>query len=430
MITQRVLYLAIPGLAAVVGLSGPSPTPAGGPTFSKDIAPILYKRCVSCHSDSGVAPFSLIGYKNAKSRAETIAMVTDVGYMPPWKAKANYGEFRDVAALSAREKALLAAWAKAGAPEGNPADAPAPPSTTPGWRLGAPDLVVTPEKPTRIPAEGRDFFRDYLFDPHITKPTWVRSIDFRPKNKGTVHHIIPSLVKKEEVEKLRKIKYDHDDNSWEGKSIEDIKTYNTLGFWSTGAPPFVSPDGTAFLINPGDCFLLNLHYKTQGKVETEQVSVGLYYLNEPPKEEMSVEVIASGDIYVQPGETARAYAIGPKFEKPATIHAVWPHMHYLGRTIKAWVKFPGGYSKPLIAIDDWDPEWQLLYYLKTPMRVPAGSRVYVTGTYDNSANNPRNPNSPPRVVEGGESSKDEMLFFELFQVVPKDPEKKPKPPSP
>lgn len=103
-------------------------------------------------------------------------------------------------------------------------------------------------------------------------------------------------------------------------------------------------------------------------------------------------------------------------------------MHYLGRTIKAWVKFPAGYSKPLIAIDDWDPAWQLLYYLKTPMRVPAGSRVYVTATYDNTANNPRNPHSPPKVVEGSESSKDEMLFFEIFQVVPKAPEKKPQNP--
>ena len=425
-IIWRLSLLAITGLASVLGIGGFSQTTASKPTYSKDIAPILNKRCVSCHSESGVAPFSLIGYKNAQNRAETIAKVTEVNYMPPWKAKANFGEFRDVAALTAKERNLLARWANAGAPEGNPVDAPEAPTMTAGWRLGPPDLVIMPEKPTSIPAEGRDFFRNYLFDPHINKPTWVRAIDFRPSKKGTVHHIIPSLVTKEEVEKLRKIKFDHDDNSWEGKSIEDVKTYNTLGFWSTGAPPFVSPDGTAFFIKPGDCFLLNLHYKTKGKIELEQTQVGLYYLSQPSKDEMSVDVIASGDIYVQPGETARAYAIGPKMKTSATIYAVWPHMHYLGRTIKAWVKFPSGYSKPLVAIDDWDPEWQLLYYLKTPMQVPAGSKVYVTGTYDNSANNPRNPNSPPKVVEAGESSKDEMLFFELFQVVPKEPEKKPK----
>ncbi|MCE9559025.1 MAG: hypothetical protein K8R88_08750 [Armatimonadetes bacterium] len=144
---------------------------------------------------------------------------------------------------------------------------------------------------------------------------------------------------------------------------------------------------------------------------------------------MSVNVVASGDIYVQPGEkNARVYAIGPRMKSATTIYAVWPHMHYLGRTMKAWVKFPAGHSVPLIAIDDWDPEWQLLYYLKTPLRVPAGSKIYVTGTYDNSEDNPLNPNSPPRVVEGGESSRDEMLFFELFQVDDKTVEKKPKSP--
>jgi len=426
--TWQLSLLALPGAAFLLGLADLQPPSAKAPTYGKDVAPILYRRCVSCHSDSGVAPFSLISYKNAKARAETIAKVTELNYMPPWKAKADYGEFRDVAALTPQEKDVLARWANAGSPEGNPAEAPAPPTMTPGWRLGPPDLIIKPSKATRIPAEGPDFFRDYLFDPQITTPTWVRAVDFRPDHKGTVHHIIPSLVSKEDVEKLRKIKYDHEDDSWEQNSIGDIKPYNTLGFWSTGAPPFVSPDGTAFLINPGDCFLLDLHYKSKGKPESEQVQVAMYYANKPPKDEMSVNVIANGDIYVQPGETTRAYAIGKKMKTDTTIYAVWPHMHYLGRTIKAWVKFPGGYSKPLVAIDDWDPEWQLLYYLKTPMKVPAGSKVYVTATYDNSANNPRNPNSPPRVVEGGESSKDEMLFFELFEVVPKDLEKKPKAP--
>lgn len=141
-------------------------------------------------------------------------------------------------------------------------------------------------------------------------------------------------------------------------------------------------------------------------------------------------MVASGDIYLQPGaKETRVFKISPELEHDTTIYAVWPHMHYLGRTFKAWVKFPAGFSKPLVAIPDWDPDWQLLYYLKSPMRVPKGSKIYVTGTYDNSEGNPRNPNHPPRVVEAGESSRDEMLFFEIFQVIHKPksenkPEKK------
>ncbi len=420
MILWRLSLLLIPSAALLVNTAEPIKPK---PTFSKDIAPIVYKRCLSCHSDSKIAPFSLVGYENVRDRAATIARVTQLGVMPPWKAKAGYGEFKDVQSLTKDEKDIIAIWAKNGAPEGDPAETPTPPTMTPGWRLGTPDIVVAPDKPTIIPAEGRDFFRDYLIDPHIDKPTWVRAVDFLPNKAGNVHHIIPSLIKKEEAEKLRKIKFDFEDNSWKQSSIGSIKTYNTLGFWSTGAPPFESPKDTAFLINPGDQIILDVHYKTTGKPEPEQPKVAFYTVNEVPKDEMSVKVIATGDIYVQPGETSRFYAISEKTEVPTTIYAVWPHMHYIGRTFKAWVKFPAGYSLPLIAIDDWDPEWQLLYYLKTPMELPVGSKIYVTGTYDNSTKNPRNPNNPPKVIEGGESAKDEMLFFEIFQVEKKEKKK-------
>lgn len=433
MLNWRSAILALSGLAAFAVAADRTASPPAVPTFSKDVAPILYKRCASCHSDSRIAPFSLVGYENAKKRALTVVGVTQSNFMPPWKAKANYGEFRDVAALTDAEKRVLQRWAETGAQEGNPAEAPQPPTVVPGWRLGKPDYVLAPSKPTTIPAEGRDFFRDYLIDPQVTKPTWIRAIDFQPKEQGTVHHIIPTLMKKEEVEKLRKIKYDFDDDSWLPESINEADTYNVLGFWSTGAPPFESPEGTAFLVNPGDCFILDVHYKPKGKRTMEQPKVALYRQETAPKDQMSVKVIASGDIYIQPGQKdARFFSIGQKTEFDTTIYAVWPHMHYLGKTFKAWVKFPAGYSKPLIAIDDWDPDWQLLYYLKSPMKVPKGSRIYVTGTYDNSDANPRNPNTPPKVVEGGESSKDEMLFFELFQVEhkPKEAKKGPeKPPT-
>lgn len=421
---NRTLFIALSSLFALAGFGGHAQPSTDKPTFTKDIAPILYKRCVSCHSESRVAPFSLIGYENARKHADTMAAVTQIGYMPPWKAKRGYGEFRDVPVLSDREKKLISDWAAAGAPEGDPSAAPEPPKITPGWRLGTPDLIIAPEKETKIPAEGGDFYRDYLIDPHITKPTWVRAVDFRPAQKGTVHHVIPSLVAKDEAEKAHKIKFDNDDDSWDQKSVDDIETYNTLGFWSTGAPPFESPNDTAFLIKPGDQVMLDMHYKTTGKPEVEHTQVGLYFLKDKPKDEMSVNVVSTDSIYLEPGQRdVRVFALGPKMKNSATIYAVWPHMHFLGKTIKAWVKYPAGYSKPLVCVDDWDPDWQLLYYLQSPMQVPEGSRIYVTGTYDNSSDNPRNPHSPPRVVDAGPSSKDEMLFFETFEVVHRPPKK-------
>ncbi|HWD40526.1 MAG TPA: hypothetical protein VG944_16880 [Fimbriimonas sp.] len=394
------------------------------PTYAKDVAPILAARCVSCHSESKVAPFSLVGYENARRFSTMVASVTAQRLMPPWKADLHYGEFRDVPVLSPNEISVLRLWADAGAPRGNPRDEPPPPPVSPGWRMGKPDLVVSPDKATKIPAEGGDFYRDYLIDPHITEPTWVRAVEFRPSGKNTVHHVIPSLLARAEADKCRKIKFDHDDDSWEQRSLKDIDAYNSLGMWSTGAPPFVTPEGTAFLIKPGDCILLDLHYKTTGKPELEQTQVGFYFQKGTPKQEMTLDTVDSESIYLDPGTKAnRVYAIEP-IKKETTIYAVWPHMHFLGRTFKAWVKYPVGYWKPLVCINDWDPEWQLVYYLKTPLVVPAGAKVYVTGTFDNTKDNPRNPNPTPKVVESGPSSKDEMLLLDLYVVEKKDPAKK------
>jgi hypothetical protein len=393
------------------------------PTFAHDVAPILYRRCTSCHSDRSVAPFSLVGYENARNYAKMMASVTAQGVMPPWKAAPGYGEFRDVALLSQEEKDLLREWAAAGAPRGTPSEEPVAEVPKDGWQLGKPDLIVTTLKPCKIPAEGGDFYRDYLVDPKITKPTWVRGIEFRPSGKNTVHHVIPFLLKKEEAEKCLKIKPDFDEG-WKQDAVKDIKTYSTLGMWSTGAPPFHTPDGTAFLINPGDRIMLDLHYKTTGKPELEQTQVGLYFLPDKPKEEMSLYTVASKDIYIDPGlPNARIY-VRDEIEKDMTIHAIWPHMHFLGRTFKAWVKYPAGYGKPLVCIRDWDPDWQLVYYLKEPMFLPKGSVIYVTGTYDNTTNNLRNPNRLPKIVESGPSSKDEMLLLDLYVVEKKDPSKK------
>jgi hypothetical protein len=420
----RNLLLVVSGVLTLItldrgvhttGIKTPVNTTKGVPTFARDIAPILYSRCVSCHSDSRVAPFSLVGYANAKRFSQTMVGVVKRRVMPPWKANLHYGEFKDVAALTPDQIALFKRWADAGAPEGDPASEPTPPTFAPGWSFGKPDLIVMPDKATQIPAQGGDFYRDYLIDPHVTKPTWVKTIEFRPSGKNTVHHVIPALLVKEEAEKCRKIKFDHDDNSWEQKSVKSITDYNVLGMWSTGAPPFTSPEGTAFLVKPGDQIMLDMHYKTTGKPEVEQTQVGLYFLKEPPKDEMSLLTVASGDIYLQPGETSRVYTI-KKVKKDTTIYAVWPHMHFLGRTFKAWVKYPSGFSKPLVCINDWDPDWQIVYYLRTPMKVPAGSKIYLTGTYDNTPANPRNPNGKPKVVESGPSSKDEMLLLDIYVV--------------
>lgn len=182
------------------------------PTFSHDVAPILYRRCTTCHSERSIAPFSLIGYENARQYASTIAAVTQSGVMPPWKAAEGYGEFRDVARLSDSEKRTLATWAAAGAPRGDPKEEPQPVRAADGWQLGRPDLVVTTRQPCKIPPEGGDFYRDYLvtgtYDNSNTNPRnpnkTPKVVESGPSSKGEMLLLDLYVVEKPEPEPVKK----------------------------------------------------------------------------------------------------------------------------------------------------------------------------------------------------------------------------------
>lgn len=423
-VVATLLAVAV-GAATLLQPRPPSQEPA--PDYATAIAPILNKRCVSCHSESQVAPFSLVGYENAKKFAPTIAYVTEKRSMPPWKADAHYGEFRDVPTLTDLEISAIRKWADAGAPEGDRSKTPPAPMIAAGWRLGKPDLILAASKATKIPAEGSDFYRDYLIDPKIKKPTWIRAVEFRPSGKNTVHHVIPMVLAKDQARKLRRIKFDFpEDESWKQSVLENIESDKTLGFWSTGAPPFEVPGGTAYLLNPGDCIVLDMHFKPTGKVEEERTQVGLYFMDQPAATELEAPAIANeGTIYVEPEKADQKFYCIEKLRAETTIYAIWPHMHYLGRKFKAWAIRPDKKEVPLVSISDWDPDWQLLYFLKEPIALPKDSKIYLSGTYDNTTGNPRNPNSPPIAVESGPASKDEMLFATLYVTTKKDP-----PPTP
>ncbi len=390
------------------------------PTYSADVATILNKSCISCHSDSHVAPFSLAGYENAKAKAAMVALVTGTRRMPPWKAVDGYGEFDHVAKLTDAEILTLKNWSDAGAPRGDTSKEPTPPPAVEGWRMGKPDLILTTKKAHRIEAEGADSFRDYLVELNLKETRWVKAIEFRPSGKNTVHHIIPMLFHKDDIAKLKKVPSWWVEG-WNQKLLDKFDPYGVLGMWSTGAPPFVAPEGTGFKVEAGDAVVLDVHYKATGKVEEEQTEVGIYFCDKKPEHDVEVLTAGSGTLQVNPRVPMYTAQTRMLVKDDCTIYMVWPHMHYLGTGMKAWVKYPLGYGKPLVCIRDWDPDWQLVYNLKQPLKVPKGSYVILTGTFDNSTANVRNPNSPPKKVKAGASSKDEMLLIDLYVV--KDPKK-------
>ncbi len=393
-------------------------------TFSERIAPILYSKCVQCHRPGEAAPFSLISFEDVRNRGALIARVTASRYMPPWHAEYGFGDFKDERRLSDAEIADIGTWVDQGMPEGERAKMPAVPRFPDGWQLGQPDLVLEMPAAFELPASGPDMFRNFVIPTGLTEDKWVRAIEIRPSARKVVHHVL--------------FAYDVGDGSRKLDGADGTPGYAStmapigiapggspsvggLGGWAVGAPAFVMPDGHALRLPKGSDFILQTHFHLSGKQETERTRVGIYFADKAP-------VTSLMDIPLPPlfgfgaGLTippdVSDYTLEDSITLPiaVTAHAVYVHAHYLAKQIRATATLPDGTSKPLIWIRDWDFNWQDQYIYKTPVALPAGTRIDVRFIYDNSAENPRNPSVPPRAVLWGEDTFDEMASLTLLVV--------------
>jgi WD40-like Beta Propeller Repeat len=385
------------------------------PTFAETIAPIVYANCVSCHRPGEAAPFALISYEDVAKRAELIAEVTQSKYMPPWHAAEGHGEFVGERRLSAAQIESIGGWVKAGMPRGNPAripKVPAPPA--PGWQLGQPDLILEMPVGFDLPASGPDVFRNFVIPTNLTEDRWVKGIEFRPSARNVVHHAIFASVPAG-----RMAARDGADGrpGFGGMTavgvIADRADSRGLGGWAVGATPVMLPEGVALRLPKGSDFLLQMHFHLSGKPETEKSVIGIFFADKAPEKDLfSVELPAlfgvGAGIDIAPGD--KAFTIKDSFTLPAdiSVYSAMAHAHYLAKDMKATATLPDGSTRPLIWIDDWDFNWQDTYVYKSPVMLPKGARIDVTLTYDNSADNPRNPISPPRRALWGEQSFDEM----------------------
>jgi hypothetical protein len=372
-------------------------------SFTRDVAPILYKRCVSCHRPGEVAPFSLVSYADAAKRAPLIAQVTASRYMPPWKPAPGYGDFEGSRGLTQAEIETLQRWAGAGAPQGNPADLPPlPAATTP--KLDRPDLVLRMPAPFSIPADGPDLYRCFVIPLGLTADRYVDSIEFRPGNAKVVHHALffadrSGVARKKEAEPGA---------GYECFGAPGFLPGAGLGGWSPGSPPIRMPDGVAAVLNRKSDLVLQLHFHPTGKPETEQASIAFSFTDQPPWRRLVDIPLGSRNIDIPPGE--KAYKVTDHFTLPVDIDAIGiiPHAHYLCKDMKGVARLPDGSTRWLLWIRDWDFNWQEHYRYRQPIRLPEGTRLELEFTYDNSAENPRNPNRPPQRVQWGPGSADEM----------------------
>lgn len=391
----------------------------GEVTFATDVAPILFARCAGCHRPEGSAPFSLLSFAEAARRARTILDVVERGLMPPWPPLADHGgPFQGERRLGADEQQVLRAWVEGGAPEGDAAACPPPPVFPSGWQLGVPGLVAEAAEALEVPAEGRDVYRNLVLPLAVSERRYVRAVELLPGNPRVVHHAVMLVDRSGSARAL-----DRDDPGpgFGGMSLgkAEVPDGHFLA-WAPGRLPSPGLEGLAWTLDPGMDLVLQLHLRPSGKPETLRPRVGLTFADEPPRERPVALVLSSLEIDIPPGVSD--YVVHREYVLPVAVRvlSVFPHAHYLGKDLGAWVERPDGTRSWLLRIAPWDFDWQDEYRYVEPLELAAGTRIVMDYHYDNSATNPENPNSPPRRVVYGEQSSDEMGEL-LLEVLARDP---------
>lgn len=405
----------------VVGLALgwiPAHAAAPGVTYYREIAPILLEHCAPCHRPGEAGPFSLLTYADVRKRAGLIADVTKRRYMPPWLPEAGYGHFSDERRLTSAQIELIGKWASAGAPAGSAADSPAAPPFTPGWQLGTPDLILSVSKPFSVPADGPDLFWNFVLSPTNRETRYVKAVEVRPGNARSVHHaniLLDRAGSSRRREKTPGAGFPGMDVNLESSTFDPDSHFL---FWKPGGAPGVEPDGMSWRLDPGNHLVLNVHFHPTGKPELVQPSIGLYFTDKAPaKFPMLLQIEHDTALDIAPG--AADFVISDDFRLPVDVDviAVYPHAHYLGTLLEGFATLPDGTRQWLIRIPQWDVNWQSVYHYSKPLLLPKGTVISMRFHYDNSAHNPRNPNSPPKRVVGGNQSTDEMGHLWL-QVLP------------
>jgi mono/diheme cytochrome c family protein len=384
-------------------------------TYADDVAAILDRRCVSCHRAGQIGPMPFTSYRQAAAWAAQIQLVTSARRMPPWKAD-SHGEFVGDERLTDSEVAALTAWANGGAPEGNPAHTPAPPSFPAGeWPLGQPDVVFSIPAPYSVPADGRDVYRCFVIPTHYATDMWVSGIAFEPGNRAVVHHATVFMDASGAARRL-----DAADpgpgytNPTPGNGPGFPCPLGALGGWTPGYSSWLLPAGVAERLPRGADLVIEVHYHSDGQPETDRTRFGLYFATGPIDKRLRMGDVSNATFCIPPGSADYVATADAVLPWSITVLSVTPHMHNLGRSMAVTATLPDGATLPIVRVGNWDFNWQPSYRYRTPVQLPAGTHIHLEAHFDNTASNPNNPNRAHlREVRWGESTTDEMCtcFF-------------------
>jgi peroxiredoxin/mono/diheme cytochrome c family protein len=405
---------------------------AGEVTYHRDVLPILQQNCQSCHRPGEVGPFSLMTYRQAVNWATDIKEYTQKRVMPPWKPSAGFA-FHNERKLSDKEIATLAAWADNNTPEGDVKDAPPPVKFTSGWTLGQPDLVLTVGDDYQLGPTGSDVFRCFVLPTNLTEDKHVAAVEVRPGNPRVVHHALCFIDTNGQGRKLEEQakakgkdqeKKANDDPKHRPSELDRGPGYSmamgvgflprgALGGWVPGQIGRYLPEGTGIELPKGSDVVMQLHYHRNGRLEKDRTSIGIYFAKKKVDKVFQGGVIP-GLFFGIPAGAERHPVKGSTWATgDLTLHSIMPHMHMIGKEITVTMTPPEGAKQTLLAIKEWDYNWQETYLFKEPVQIKSGTRFDVEAVYDNSAKNRNNPFDPPRLITFGEQTTNEMCFVFL-----------------
>jgi len=418
-------------------------------TFNKDVAPIFFNKCSECHHQGEAAPFSTLAYKDLRPWAKSIREKVLSREMPPWHADPHFGHFSNDRRLSQTEIDTIVAWVDGGAIEGSPKDLPAAPKYVDGWKIGKPDVVLEMPDEFTLDASGPDEYQYFDIATNFTEDKYVQLAEARPGNRKIVHHILafivpagtPNMSKmtKEMRDKameaalknspfyrdgfLMRIKEDqpvYDDGCSE-KGGRGGGNDNILTGYAPGHNPDSWEPGIGKKIPAGSVIRFQIHYsKVAGSVQKDRSSVGLVFSKEPPQKLILTRSVGNILFKILPGAENHPVTGCWTLKSDTRIYALMPHMHLRGKAMEYKAFYPDGKSEVLLNVPNYSFAWQTNYLLTEPKLLPKGTRILVTGIFDNSAKNKYNPD-PTKAVRYGEPTYDEMMLGFMDFVVERPP---------
>jgi hypothetical protein len=436
---------------------------AAAPTYSKDVAPILFNSCTSCHRVGEIAPMSLMNYKEVRPWARAIAAKVADGTMPPWHADPAHGKFVNARTLGEKQKTTIAKWVAAGAPEGDPKDLPAPPAYVDGWNI-TPDVVLSMTEDYPIPATGEIAYQYIVVPANFAEDRYIQAWEIIPGDRRAVHHVIVSLVPPKEVVEQqmkrqqqaalqrmfgpppaagaprptppfafaccveipagqsggRPLPPDQRKDPGPNYRPRPAGTGASMGGYSPGATIREFPEGMGMRIPAGYSFVFQMHYTTYGQASTDRSKIGLKFSKTAPKTILNTMALINGSLSIPPGASNHLVENEMTFNRDTILYSLVPHTHVRGKAWHFEAIYPDGRKEVILSVPNYDFNWQHEYVFAEPLQLPAGTRLHAKAWYDNSANNQSNPD-PTKQVTWGDQTWEEMMYTSITFAFPPAP---------